>query len=119
MRTAEEVMYLLWKSPQYKWTQKQIADLFNCDVATVCRKIEPERWKRWEIVISSEKLRMIYNESGSIRATAEKLWCAESTVRSKLHKFGIPVRRQGKPQKEFQYAVTCNAGGVSNERQLE
>ena len=98
MRTTSEVMYILWKSKKYKWSQAEIAKLFGCDVSTVCRKIEPERWRRWEVVMSPRQLRSLYKKLGSIQAVADSLWCGYETVRKKIHEYGIPIKQQGKPK---------------------
>lgn len=97
VRTQDEIMYRLWKSKKYGWTQTQIAELFGCDVATICRRINPERWKRWEIVMSPQKLKELYEELGSVEKVADALWCGSTTIRRKLKRYSIPVRRRGKP----------------------
>jgi hypothetical protein len=98
MRTADEVMYILWK--RRKWTQKQIADLFGCDIATVCRRVEPERWKHWEVVISPQKLKGVYEELQSIQKVADSLLCGKETVRRKLHMYNIRVAPRGRQKSE-------------------
>jgi len=96
MKTSDEVMYALWKSKQYGWTQTQIAELFGCDVATICRHIEPQRWQKWEIVMSPLKLKKLYEELGSVRKVADALWCSYATIRRRLHKYKIPIKKRGK-----------------------
>lgn len=96
MRTTDEVMYILWKHKKYKLSMKEISDLFGCDVSTVCRKVEPERWKRWEIVISPQKLKVLYEELGSIPKVAERLWCSYTTVWRRLKLYGITINESHK-----------------------
>jgi len=96
LKTQDEIMYALWKSKKYKWTQREIAELFGCDIATVCRRIEPERWKRWEIVISAEQLRDLYSKLKSIQRVADTLWCSYGVVHKRLHKYKIPVNPVGR-----------------------
>lgn len=91
MRDTSEVMYKLWK--KHNWTQRQIADLFGCNVATICRKIEPERWTRWQIVISKNKLKKLYEDLGSIKKVADALWCSTGTVYKYLKQYEIPINR--------------------------
>jgi hypothetical protein len=93
MRTPDEVMYALWKSKKYSWTQREIAELFDVTVSTVCRRIEPERWRRWEIVMTPHELRELYERLGSIRRVADALWCSVGTIHKKMVEYGIPRNR--------------------------
>lgn len=110
MRTEAEVMYILSRSKKYNWTYKEIAQLFGCNISTVCRHIEPERWARWEIVLSARKLRSLYKKLRSIKKVAAACMCGEETIRRKLHEYKIPVRSQGKPPKKIRVSVMEGAG---------
>jgi predicted transcriptional regulator len=89
MRTQDEIMYALLRSKKYKWTLKEIAELFGCDVATVRRHIDKERWEKWEIVISPKKLQEIYNKLGTVRKVADALMCSTGVIVKKMDHYGI------------------------------
>jgi uncharacterized protein YjcR len=89
MRTQDEIMYTLWRSKSYQFTLKQIANLMGCDVATVRRHIDKERWEKWEYVISKEKLQAAYDQNGTIRKTADALMVSVGTVCKNMKRYGI------------------------------
>ena len=100
MRKTDDIMWILYF--KRGWSQRKIADLFGCNVATVCRHIEKQRWERWEIVMSPHQLRKLYEKLGSIRKVADALWCSVGTVHKRMVEYGIP-RKQIRVQKKIHY----------------
>jgi hypothetical protein len=111
MRSVSDVMYILHR--RRRWGQKDIADLYDCDISTVCRHIQQSAANRGEVItgmlmlrpdgstgvlMGAELFRELYLERGiGINGIADALLCSYGTARNRLLRYNVPLRSAGNP----------------------
>jgi len=111
-------MYILHRRRQ--WGQKDIANLFGCDISTVCRHIQQSAVNRGEVVTGMymlqpdgstavltgrELFRELYlGQNMGVNGIADALLCSAGTAWNRLRQYKIPPKPRGNPNFKKQYA---------------
>jgi hypothetical protein len=112
MRSTDDVMYILYR--RRGWTQADIANLFDCNISTVCRHLQSAAINRGEVIpqmmmfnVGTEDkpriltgrplfIELYVNREMSISDISQVLFCNHQTVCNILEKLNIKRRDKRK-----------------------